>query len=259
MSQEHTYTYKQILIGLRDECLEAKAKLDKLKEHVFIFDKNQEDYYFNLYNSPYDKHLPELTLDRDIPQTKLRYIINGLTCNRKPTRVFMAQDNNGRYHAIRPHYYKKGDFNVIVKPLSENEFKELVEELLNSDYAQFMTLPKQIKSVDETPYPRIVNKSFSFDLVAEKGQLEYEGRKDLITFSSIRQPQRKWEPLTQDYLNYLSQIEFPKELFPEYHQSLIDKKVDDDRPLILFDEYQPSLHTDFKIMEEEKKLVLVKQ
>lgn len=257
MSTKDTYTYKQILLGLRNECLEAQRKLDELRDYVFVFDKNKDSYYFNLYDSPYDKKLPELTLDRSIPKNTLLKIIESLTSHRKPVRVFMAQDNNREYHAIRPQWFSKGDFTIAVDPLRRKEFAELAEELLNSDYAKQMTLKEQIKAIDAESIPRLVPRSYEFDLRAKKGQLEYAGREDILTFASIREPKGRWEPLTQDYLDYLTSIEFPKDAFPQYHQTAIDKVLDDDRPIVLAEEYKPQIRADFKITGDAKKLVLV--
>lgn len=256
-----TYTYKQILIGLRNEFLEAQRKLEELKDYVIIFDKNSDNYYFDLYKSPYENKLPELTINRIVNEQdahKLLTLLRDTYGYKKPTRAIMLRDNNGNYYPRRKSYFKKGEFEIVVKDTRKKEFGYLAEELLNSDFAKFMTLDRQIISAGAETKPRIVPDSFRFDLVTEKSVISYLGREDILRFSSAGKPVEKWEPLAQEHLDCVSKIEFMKSDFSEYHQNIIEKNINDDRGIVLYEDYQPSTYAKFKIHEDSKQLVLTK-
>lgn len=252
-----TYTYKQILIGLRNEFLEAQRKLDELESSLIVLGGNSDEYYFNLYKALYTNCFPEMALEKKIKNTnRLLNMLRNMYGYRKPTRALVVKDNNGFYYLYRPYRFKKNDFNVVINPNSKVEFRELIEELLNSDFAKFMTFDHMITAINSTAIPRIEPKSFQFDLHTDKSHLSYLGRKDILEFSSVRRKTEKWEPLTQEHLDVVSKIEFPKDSFSKYHQTIIEKGMNDDKELVLDDEYIPSKHTKLKINEDGKKLVL---
>ena len=62
LNLDDTYTYKQILIGLRNEFLKLQEQLDKLNDYVVMFpdkswitNRDREEYHFDLYPNPYKK------------------------------------------------------------------------------------------------------------------------------------------------------------------------------------------------------------
>lgn len=265
--KENTYTYRQILIGLRNEFLEFQKELDGLGKYLFIMDHRPDgEYYFNLYKEPYKgmlkEKLPELVLDRDVKQGILQRMGFGYM---NPTRALMVKDNNGNYYPLRKYWFKEDSFRVVILPSKEIEFQEKVDEILHSDFAKYMTLNDiVVASVSNMApinsfNPRIVPGSFQFDLYTNKSKFAYLGRQNTIKFQSIRGPKEKWRPLTQEHLDNVSNIEFLRDDFPAYHQSIIEKSIDDDRPIILATDYESSMYATFEIQDEEKKLVLRKK
>lgn len=259
MNKKDTYTYKQILLGLRKEFLEAQKRLDELNKFVFIFNENKENYYFNLYKSPYEEKEPELTLNLNVQsKNKLLNMIKNAYGYRRPSRVFMLKNNNGDYYPFRPHWFRKNDFNISVDPRLKAEFKELVEELLKSDFAKYMTIPTTITAIETQSIPRIVPRSFQFDLLTDKSHISYLGRRDILEFASSKKQNERWEPLTPELLDYILGIEFPKDAFPEYHQRIIERSIYDDREIILGKQIKPKTHERLQVREEGKKLILEK-
>jgi len=262
-SNKDNYTYRQILIGLRNEFLEFQKKLDQLSEYVFIFEdteENRQAYYFNLYKNPFHEELPELTLDREIIKKSL---LEKLRLIHSATRAFMVKSSNGKYYPLKKTWFKEKQFNMVIKPGCEKEFLECAEEILNSDFAKYMQLSSTISaSVDNSNLTPVVISpkisSFGFDLRTSKSEFGYLGRNNMLCFRSVRKSNEKWEPLTQEHLNFVSGIEFPKDAFPEYHQSIIDRSIDDDRPIILSEDYQPEILTKFEIQDLPMQLVLTK-
>lgn len=258
---EDCYTYRQILIGFRNEFLEVQKKLDKLSDYVTMFDQNVDDYYFNLYKNPSDNDLPELVIDRSIVKQRLLEKL-GLVYP-TPTRTFMVKDNNGVYYPLRRYWFKESDFNMVIKSGREKEFQELAGEILNSNFAKYMTLSESITAADSSSIatlvsPRIVPRSFGFVLRTGKSEITYLGRNNIIEFASVRNRNEPWVPLTQKHLDFVSSIEFPKDAFSEYHKSIIESSIDDDRTIVLSEQYEPETYTRLEIEDEAKKLVLTK-
>lgn len=267
-----SYTYRQILIGLRNEFLEYQKKLNKLRELSVVFGK--DDYNYNLYKPPYSKELPELVVDKCIkeynPKTvgALISLIYHSFFYHKPTRTIMVRDNNGNYFPKRingNNEVKKNEFAIFPRYEDNAEFIELANEILGSDFANMMQLDSKIAAVPSVPIvykktPTIVPtvSSFGFVLCTDKSRFEYLGRNDVLKFSSVKRPNEKWQPLTEEHLDFISKIEFPKDAFSEYHQGLIEKSVDDNRPFVLSEDYQPELFTRFEIQDSPKQLVLAK-
>ena len=250
------YTYKQILLGLRKEFLEINEKLDKLRECVYFTKDKKSNYYFNLISD--SKNKTEMVVDRDNVRES---IFRKYGYNRVPTRAFVRMNEEELYCLLRKKSFKKKDFNMNVIEGKEQDFQELIKEIINSDFAINMFLTDIIKSKgyleEELKYailqPNICN--FIFTLRTDKSEFEYEGRKDIIEFSSVSKMNEKFKPLTQEHVDVIANLEFPKESFSTYHQNVIEKNLDD-RPLVLSQDYIPSIGAKFEITEEPKKLVL---
>lgn len=266
INHRDSYTYRQILVGLRKEFLEFQKKLDQLSEYVFIFEKTKEQrdsYYFNLYKNPLDNKKTELVLDRTIIKKRL---LEKLGLRFSPTRSFMVKDNNGVYYPLRKYWFEENEFNMVIKPGCEKEFQECAEEILNSDFAKYMMqLNSNISAVTSEPFvsknsaiitPNLT--SFGFDLRTCGSEIKYLGRHNMIQFKSLRHPSEEQKLLTQEHLDYVSTIRFPKDAFSEYHRSIIDNSIDDNRPIVLSEEYQPEILTRLEIQDTPKQLVLTK-
>ncbi|MBQ3021483.1 MAG: hypothetical protein IJD92_04605 [Bacilli bacterium] len=251
------YTYKHILLGLRKEYLENNEKLDKLREYVYFTKDKKSNYYFNMISN--SKNKTEMVVDRDNIRES---IFRKYGYNRVPTRAFMRMYEIELNCLLRKKSFKKKDFNMNIIEGKEREFQELIKEILNSDFAINMFLTDIIKSksyLDEDLknailQPNVCN--YIFTLRTDKSEFEYEGRKDIIEFSSVSKMNEKFKPLTQEHIDVITNIEFPKESFSSYHQNVIEKNLDA-RPIVLSEDYIPSIGATFEIKEEPKKLVLI--
>lgn len=265
-----SYTYRQILVGLRNEFLEFEKKLNQLSKYVLIsedtmgvFPERRDDYYFNLYKNPFENKRPELVIERAIIRKRL---LEKLGMRTSPTRAFMVKDNNGAYYPLRKNWFEDYQFNMVIRPGYEKEFQECAEEILDSDFAKhMMRLNSSIHAVVSEPItykktPTIMPNlaSYGFTLCTRNSQFKYLGRNNIIEFTSVRMRDEKWLPLTQEHLNFASGIEFSKDAFSEYHQGIIEKSIDDDRPIVLSKEYQPETFTRLEIQDSPKQLILTK-
>lgn len=267
VNYDDSYTYRQILIGLRSEYLKFQKKLDQLSEYVLVFEdtayrhpEKKDEYYFNLYQDSLRHKEVELAVSRVIIKKRL---LEELKINKSPTRAFMVKDNNGIYYPLKKDWFEKYQFNIVIKPGYEKMFQECADEILNSDFARYMMkLDNNIYSVTDTfsdtslITPNVTN--LGFGLRTDKLQIKYYGRSNIMEFKSLAVEKEKWKPLTQECLDYVSSIRFPKDEFSEYHRSIIDSSSDDDRPVILSDDYKPNAFARFEIQDTPKKLVLTK-
>lgn len=270
-SKEQTqyYTYKQILIGLRNEFLIFQKKLDQLSEYIITIEdlqntfsqkKERDNYYFNLYQNPFNGELPELVLDRlPIKKRLLEYL--GLL--HSPTRVFMVKSNNGMYYPLKNNNIGSKLFNIIIKPGYEKKFCECVDEILNSSFAKYIQLINPLNStindsLGNTIFSLLSPKlsSYGLELRTTNAHLTYIGRNNMLKFCSVKKPKEKYTPLTQELLNDITNIKFSRDDFSEYHQSIIDKTIADERPILLGKEYQPQTFANFDIESTEKELIL---
>lgn len=257
MSKE-TYTYKQVLLGLRKEYLEYKRKLDMLMGYAAIYDL-KDHYQFNLFKSAYESTNPELTLDKIIKEGNPKTLLalwNNIFGDRIPTRTIMLKDNNGNYYPNRKYNHRKNDFYVLPHPEYRKEFTELADEIVSSDFAKNMSFTKTIKATDAESKPRLVPRSFEIELVTNNSEVRYHGREDKLRIAGIRKPNEDWTKIGQEDLEYISQIEFPRDEFSEYHQNLIDGC--EDKEILLPVGYTPQVLSKFNIREDEDKVVLTR-
>lgn len=249
MNNNETYTYKQILLGLRIEYVKAQKILDELSNYTYNRSKLM-DYHFRLWNDSHKDNNPELLLGKKTKDDKqlfnLLYTIFGKNILRCTT---MLSDNNGFY------YPKDKGYNIVIK--DEQKFKEEVEKLLSSDFAKYMSSNSLINAINSEAIPRILLRYFKIDLRSEKSVVVYHGREDVLEIAS--RGKNHFEPLTQEYLNYMLELEFFKKDFSEYHQKIIEQNIDNDKKIILYDGYKPEMLSKFNIKEDSKKLILTKK
>lgn len=255
-----TYTYKQILLALRKEYIEYKRKLDMLMGYAAIYDL-KDNYQFNLFKSVYESTNPELTLDKIIKEGNPKTLLalwNNIFGDRTPTRTIMLKDNNGNYYPNRKYNHRKNDFYVLPHPEYRREFTELADEIVSSDFAKNMCFDHTISAVnpDTIPGAKILPRSFEIHLKTLNSEVRYQGREDKLRIAGSRKPNEDWTKFTQDDLDYISQIEFPRDEFSEYHQNLIDEC--DDKEILLPVGYTPQVLSKFNIMEDENKVILTR-
>ena len=103
------------------------------------------------------------------------------------------------------------------------------------------------------------NKTIYFNVDVNINHIDENIMRECIhCIQDTRRPNEKWKPLTQDDLDYALSIEFPKESFSEYHQSIIEMHDYQDREVVLEDSYKPSTYSKLQINKDGKKLVLTK-
>lgn len=240
-----TYTYKEILLGLRNEFIDIESELRELKQYTLANKQYVSD--FNYHLSQLDKdHLPELRVHVERRQSelmkRLRNLLGRFTYYNNQTSALMVKSNNGIYYPLAGKPFKLG-----VNPEYKEEFESLARKLLDSDFAAQMNF-KEVTAVDSNDRAAVSTRWYEPHLrLNSRGgvaQIDYIGRTDRIKYSASSNM-----PLTQELLDEMLSLEFPKDAFSEYHQELIEQNPDSSRPILLPSNHEPTTLKEFRIVD----------
>lgn len=122
-----SYSYIEILIGLREEYLKNEFELEKLKQYTKLADEKIDDYYFRYVDS-------HLILDRDIKKSKLEKLMEFINIDKIDLTMIdkCEKDSNGNY------VVKKGVYKIPTI-LNQNAFNEQVDKILKSSFLENST------------------------------------------------------------------------------------------------------------------------
>lgn len=240
-----TYTYKEILLGLREEFIDTESKLRELKDYSLANGKYVSRYHYHLSQTS-SEHLPELRVNVTRKQTelmrRLRKILSRYTYYSDPTSALMVKSNNGIYYPLAGEPFKLG-----VNPTYKEEFERLATELLESRFANEMNF-KEIASTTEGKHETVATRWYEPRLKLNRDKkvalVDYLGRTDRIKYAAT-----PGMPLTQELLDEMMSIEFPKAEFSEYHQELIENNPDAQRPILLPTTYEPITYGEFQVID----------
>lgn len=252
-----TYTYKEILLGLRDEFIETESQLRALKNYSLANEKYVSKYHYHLSQLDHD-HLPELRVNVTRKQTelmrKLRSLLQRFTYYNDPRTALMVRSNNGIYYPLAGEPFKLG-----VNPTHHEEFDQLARKILDSRFANEMNFG-EVKSTSNHHHETIATRWYEPRLRLNRDKsvaiVDYHGRTDRLKFAGSPNL-----PLTQELLDEIMATEFPKENFSEYHQALIENNPNKDRPILLPEGYEPTTLGEFQVIDygHDDKIYLKKK
>lgn len=240
-----TYTYKEILLGLREEFIDTESKLRELKEYSLANGKYVSRYHYHLSQTDRD-HLPELRVHVTRKQTelmrKLRRLLSRYTYYDDPTSALMVKSNNGVYYPLAGEPFKLG-----VNPKYQEEFEILATELLESRFANEMNfgeIASTSRDHHETMSTRWYEPRLRLNREKSAALVDYIGRTDRLKYSASPSM-----PLTQELLDEIMQTEFPKDEFSEYHQQLIENNPNANRQILLQESYEATSFGEFQVID----------
>lgn len=225
MNQKDYYTFKELLLGLREEYRYIQRELNVLKNYIILNAKELEDYYFQINSD------------------KIILLIKFLD-NKNRTQIEFYKDNHNRFTI-------DSNFNKKIKITNTNKFSQQMELLLNSRF--FRELEYEIVyNKDEDLFklwinPQIMILSTGF---FEKNYICYGAREDIIKVSGVNNIVRKNE------FNTLLQTKIPKNLLNDYHKLIMKKELQHSD--IIFPSVILSSRS-MQIDEQSKNLVLIKR
>ena len=235
MSNE-TYTYKDILLGVREECKKIKPELERLKELTSKEDNHIEDYFYWIYQWALTTK-PEIicqTIKRKNKFKGYRPLDNIILLN---------QDND---------FYFNKPAGLIVEPAHKTEFNKKSLELLSSEYANNM-YTNYIHGTDgKYMHTTQITQSFLRSSI-------YKGLDGNLTFqySPIRDELSLMHYphiIDNEILGLIEHLHYRKDLFPEYIRNIIENQ--EDKEIIIDKINGLSTSAEYKIEEDKNKIYL---
>lgn len=231
------YTVKEILFGLRDECLKIQ---EHLKEVDSCLDYDREKYNIDLALYKYaskNKYEPWFIATK-IESYKVKRLKEIFRIKTKVSKASITSIN--RYELLR--YDDK--FPATVKQGMQERLEDIVDFIEDYDYLKVLKHPKAAD----------LSLNFSADnmimLNDTLGNVSYSAISDRILFE-------KATPLTKNNVDDILNQEYNKKHFTEKAQEVIEQSANAKKEIVLKPiEYQKE--ETFSIYENQKTLILVR-
>lgn len=257
------FTFKDILLGLRQEYLRIENEFQALKECCSCEDNQINDcFYFRFgINRQGETDLIICYLDKeytvfnnDNPQLNLLKMWNRYVWNFNNSNII---NDNGNY--------KFEDINcpITINEANQQKFNLLIEKLLNDPFCRLVT-----------QYISALDVNFDFDrggdieidrlCMAVRGRygktsdikityIPYDGamREQILIY-------REYSNITSEYIERIMNLVFGRADFNEYLQGLIDKAEPYDKQIIFDDDNIFQKSGQYEVREDGKKLVLTR-
>lgn len=261
----NTYTYKQLLIGLRSEYLKAKEELEKLNKSIDCFCDSKYAHSFSLVKIDKETKLmlEAVRVKKDIIY-KIKNILQIMNIiEKEQTRTQMIKDKFGLYIPKETNLEKDNEKfeEIFIVPKKQNEFTKTADKLLDSDFVKYI----QFNEEEYSNIKKVVKDANIWDFsnysqvfTNHELNLEYDGLKDIITLSSVFNSNENAKPITCDILKRALNTKFSKDIFSDYHKNLIEQGLTKQQDIVFSSAYYPSTYSKFMIEEKEKALVLHK-
>lgn len=219
------YSYKQILLSLREEYLKNQKRLNALKKYISLDTKKQfEEYDFYVFNEGRDKYLELALTERQSAIVKLiESISNKIVGDDEKKTINIAHEFNGemRYLTIpNSKNYSINDFNSLMAD---------ADKILGCEFVQKISNPR-IRLEDKDFILKINPANIAIttgehivDYVPAR--LLYTPTNDQLSIIAFD------DPLYMEHINNIFNRRIPAELLGEYHRSIIEKSESKDKEL----------------------------
>ena len=238
------YSFKDILSGLRQEYINMKIRLKNLQKEFKILDTEISKVLVLLNNDTsgitsyfYNKkHLIDASINIIKKLDVLKFKLENLKMDNNIKSIYYFQNDLLHYH-------------VIIENI--HDFMDQTELILNSSFIGMMKPSNKHIVYNGQDYS--LNVGYN-NLSQEKDEfklgissINYYPLKDFVKFDYL-------DKLDVAELNHELNIKYPKTLFNDNQREVIEKHKKD---IIVLDKEQ-NTH-EFKILEEEQRLVLIKR
>lgn len=259
MEKKKEYDLSEIILGTRNLYQGHQKDLNLLKKLSTPTKKNVKDFYYYVYQG--DRKTPELycsyTKNQNALQkgmSKIKDFVVGIAIDEN---IGHCEKNEEDIYTISGTYGKK--FPVEIK--SPITFGRIAMELLDSKFVQRIRLEKakefgHIHSIDEKS-----NLSFSQSTIRQfsyrngPGTLDssvtYYPYTDTILLMSFD------EKLSTEKIGFALKVKFGSDKLDKYHLDSITTSDILEKPIV-FERVAPCSMVEYKIVEEENKIVLSK-
>lgn len=238
------YTYKEILIGLREEYLKNQAILNKLKTLVNVYPKEKiNDYKFHLgINNDKTELMFYIETKKKFLENIMDFINEENANHLFKTPVFW--NNNGKYSIGINEFY------ASIKDSNNLEFDTLVKKLINSNFSNNIYLDHAIESING--HVNFLNITPSgINVISPEYELFYLSLEDRLVLVNDT------KSLDYNILTKAMNSSYPSDKFNDYHREIIENTPNLDKDLIIDDNIELTSHE--YIISNGKKLILTKK
>ena len=242
-----SYTLKDILFGLRYEYLKLWEQLNELNKYILMDENNIDNVYFHLIHSyPEDEVRMLCTIyDRKNKIEKMLEKIKiqlGIYPNYK---VSYVDNKDGFYNIL--------DYPFIVDNSKIDEFTQDIYDIFNSEFGSNIKFIHSGIGYDNLPFLSVHPGYISFYLNGY-ASLEYNPHKgDYVHMYGYK------NGITNDKIDTILNIDFPKKIFPEYYQCLIESYSSTNKECAIIGDIKHHKKIDLEIIDEPKKMILRKK
>ena len=248
------YTLKEIVFGLRKEQLRIAKKLRLLESKVTIY--NDEKYKGSRFDFDLVKGNVKLIYRLHEKYGLLDNLLNVITFRFK--NIFDGKNYVEELRKLDNGDYKIGGLGGLKATIFSDEqdsFNEIIDELLKDDFVNNVSLRYMgdFKSnYDKTLFLNPIT-SFCVSKGNDSNGLFYGASKDDIVLLKTSRGKTY-----QDVINDILEVKFPRKLFSEYIQFIIDNSDEAKKDVIIQENGRKGIN-DFYINDERDAFVLVKK
>ena len=247
-----SYTYKEILLGLREEYLKNQQRLDALKKYVSLDNKKEyEEYGFFVFNDGKDKYVELALRQRQSVIVKLiETLSNKIIGESDKKTTCIAHEFNGemRYMTFpNSKNYSINDMNSLMAD---------ADRVLGSEFVQKIATGKKYFEDDDYAF-KLSPSNILVDTGYHKADYPparflYTPDHDILTIIAYD------DPLYIEHVNNVFGYEIPADVLTEYHREIIDNSEDKDKALSITGLSLSRVPQVFKFREnkEENEIVL---
>jgi hypothetical protein len=240
---QENYKFKDILFGLYKEYITIQEQLDSLQKYLLLQGGNIETARFYLNNGT----------NRDT-------VVMICTLYEKKNELDKIFDNIRIRFGIFPSYenlqvkkinetYELEKYPEIVDPSKKDKFDKTINNIVNNDYISNM----ETLHYNKNNYIYISTNDIYMHL-NRVGILEFRTSNDSYLHASSLKGAINNETITR-----MLNTNFPKEIFPEYYQSLIENSENYMKNIQIIGNFGYSKKSKLEVYEDSKKLVLIKR
>lgn len=245
------YTLKEIVFGLRKEQLQIVKKLRLLESKLTVY--NDEKYQGSRFDFDYVKNNIKFVYHLHEKYGLLDNLLNVITFKFK--NIFKGKEYVEEVRKIGNGDYKIGGLGGLKATVfsdQQESFNIIIDELLKDDFVNNVSLRfmSDFKSnYDKTLFLSPVN---GFGVNNANGLFYGAFEDDIVLFKNSR---RK---TSRDVINEMLDVKFPRKLFSEYIQFIIDNNEEVKKDVIIQDNGHKGI-SNFYINDERDTFVLVKK
>lgn len=243
---KETYTFKEILFGLRNEYLRITSQLNSLQKYLHLKENGFESINFQILKNSDNQEISLMCILID-RQTKLEKLLYRFIKN-----LGIYPDNQIDYIKELEDDFVFCNYHQLLKVESQKEFTRDIINIYNDEFIQNMQNTFYGVGYENVPYLSLLPHSI---YISEANHLaiDYDLTKgDYLHINSIH------HKISNELIEASFNMTIPKRRIPEYYQNIIESSETKDNQIDIIGDINGFQTVNLKIIEEPKKLILKK-